>query len=57
MITDAYVRKLCSKEGEMVLTFIDTNPETAEETILESLRLDISGLVFPTSGDTISWTL
>ena len=55
-ISEDYVRKICSTGGLMSLTLIDTNPETLEETVLDSLSIDISGLVFPDKAHTLTWT-
>lgn len=55
-MSDAYIRKLCSNEGRMSLTLIDTNPETGEETVFDTLILDLSGFVYPDKPHKMDWT-
>lgn len=54
-VSDGYVRKICSSEGKMTLIITDTNPETSEETIVDSISLDISGFVYPDKAHSMSW--
>jgi len=40
----------------MTLIITDTNPETTEEIVLETVTIDISGFVYPEKANTLSWT-
>jgi len=39
----------------MMISLVDTNPETGEETLIQTLNMDISGLIYSSTSTTLEW--
>jgi len=40
----------------MWLSFYDTNPENSEETLIQTISIDISGLIYSDNQTVLEWT-
>ena len=53
-VSEDYVRKL-SKEGVLEIKLFDLNKETQEEIFVDSVKIDLSCLIFPATESVFEW--